>query len=55
MKNIKYIVLISVLALLGCNDDFDFDDRGFNLEELPSYVAFNPSGTMVTFTDIDTD
>jgi len=54
MKNIKYyIASLVALAFVGCDTDFDFEDRGFDLQELPNYVAFNPDGTSVTFADVD--
>ena len=55
MKNIKYIAFVIALVLVGCDDDFDLKDNGFTLQELPGYVAFNPSGTGAAFSDIDTD
>ena len=55
MKNIKYIACVIALVFIGCDTDYDFEDRGFDLQELPNYVAFNPAGTRVTFPAIDTD
>ncbi|MFS4454987.1 hypothetical protein [Maribacter sp. 2304DJ31-5] len=55
MKNIKYIACLITLILIGCDNDLDFDDRGFDFQELPNYVAFNPAGTRATFPPIDTD
>lgn len=53
MKNIKYIACVIALVFIGCETDYDFEDRGFDLQELPNYVAFNPAGTRVTFPDVD--
>ena len=53
----KYIVAIciSALAFLSCAEDYDLEDNGFILEELPAFVAFNPSGTRVTLAPVDTE
>jgi len=39
-----YISILSVFMITSCTD-FDLEDQGFVLEELPSYVAFNQAGT----------
>ncbi|WP_343487867.1 hypothetical protein [Allomuricauda sp. d1] len=54
MKKTINILIVSALAFVGCAEDFDYEDSGFILEELPSYVAFNPAGTSVTLAPVDT-
>ena len=45
MKKILNIIAIC-LILLSC-EDFDFADQGFDLEQLPGYVAYATSGGTV--------
>ena len=45
MKKVILFAAVSTLILWSCTEDFDFDERGFELTDLPGYVAFNPPGT----------
>ncbi len=56
MKNIKYLVLIAILVLNGCSEDYDFqEDLDIFLIDLPSYVAYSAPGTTSTIDDVDSD
>lgn len=45
MKKLAYIAFTFILVMTGCTEDYNLEDNGFVLEELPAYVAFNPDGT----------
>lgn len=48
-KNILFLFM-SLSLLIGCNDNFDADEAGLNLEVIPgTYVAFNPDGAVNTY------
>ncbi|MCX2720693.1 hypothetical protein [Lentiprolixibacter aurantiacus] len=54
MKNIVYTILGSALLLIGCTEDYDLDDRGLSVEELPRYVAFSAPGASSSIAPVDT-
>jgi len=47
MKKIVYIASALALILTGCTEEYDLNDRGLPVEELPAYVAFDSPGTNV--------
>lgn len=50
MKKNILLLFMSLSLLVGCNDNFDADEAGLNLEVIPgAYVAFNPDGAINTF------
>lgn len=50
MKKI-YAIILSLGVLMSC-DDYDLEDQGFILQDLPGYVAFNAPGTSVNLSDV---
>ena len=44
MRNIIYILFISVMTLTGCSEDFELEDIDLSGIELPAYVAFTAPG-----------
>lgn len=48
----KFIIpFIFAILLIGCDDNFDFEDAGLSNEVIPGvYVAFNPAGAVNTLT-----
>ena len=53
MKKTIFFVAIALIVLSACTEDFDYDERGFELQELPAYVAFNSAGTSVSLAPIE--
>jgi hypothetical protein len=53
MKKIVYIASALVLVLTGCAEEYDLNDRGLTVEELPGYVAFDSPGTNVNPGPVD--
>ncbi len=51
MKNILYLT-IACLFLWSC-DDFELENQGINLQELPAYVAFDAPGDDAVMADIE--
>lgn len=51
MKNI-FLLLLTVITLVGCSDEFTIDDV-VATEALPPYVAFNPPGTSATIAPVN--
>ncbi|MEP5612944.1 MAG: hypothetical protein ABJP45_11875 [Cyclobacteriaceae bacterium] len=54
MKNIYYL-LIAMLVVSACTEDFDLTEQYGSVEELPAYVAFNPDGTNAVIDDEDVE
>ncbi len=50
MKHIFNLLFVAIL-LIGCEEYDYLEDQGFDLEELPAYVAFNAPGNQVTLPD----
>lgn len=53
MKKIVYIASALALILTGCSEEYDLNDRGLSVEELPAYVAFDSPGTNVNPGPVD--
>ncbi len=50
MKKI-YAIILSLGVLMSC-EDYDLEDQGFVLQDLPGYVAFNGAGVSVSLSDV---
>jgi len=57
MKKLVYILSVFAVGIFTFScEDYDFEeDQGFNLEQLPKYVAFNGDGNTVTLDTFDID
>jgi hypothetical protein len=56
MKNIFSSLLIIVLIILvGCNQEYILEDRELSVEQLPGYVAFNADGANINLSNEVTD
>ncbi|WP_282123750.1 hypothetical protein [Algibacter mikhailovii] len=56
MKKIAYIILVVLVAgFYSCETDYDADEQGVTLQDLPKYVAFSVSGAGSTIADVDID
>ncbi|HCM75688.1 MAG TPA: hypothetical protein DIS90_04865 [Cytophagales bacterium] len=47
MKMKNFIILFALISFMSCTD-FDIEDQGLILEDLPSYVAFKNDGGTIT-------
>ncbi|TDQ28990.1 hypothetical protein [Zeaxanthinibacter enoshimensis] len=54
MRNILYTVIAMALVFTGCTEDYDLDERGLSVEELPAYVAFSAPGASSSIAPVDT-
>ncbi|GGZ79218.1 hypothetical protein [Algibacter mikhailovii] len=56
MKKIVYIILVALVAgFYSCETDYDAEDQGITLTDLPKYVAFYVAGAGSTIADVDVD
>ena len=53
-KSISYILILALVFVTSCDDDYELADVGLNLDnQLPGYVAFNSAGTSVSLDALD--
>ncbi|MBV6643954.1 MAG: hypothetical protein KI790_00810 [Cyclobacteriaceae bacterium] len=55
MKNIYLIILSLAVVAFSCEDFSYEDDQGFDLEELPAYVAWDSPGESVTENNVEAE
>lgn len=53
MKKYIYILSILLVGFTSCETDYDAEDQGIELQELPNYVAFSVDGAGKTLAAID--
>lgn len=53
MKRYIYILSILLIILSSCETDYNAEDQGILLQELPNYVAFSVDGAGVTLDPIE--
>ena len=49
---IKFLIILGIFSLAAC-EDFDLEDQGIVLEDLPGYVAFNGDGSSINLDTLD--
>lgn len=55
MKKAIYILSILLVSFYSCETDYDAEDQGIILQELPKYVAFSVDGAGKTLAPVDVD
>lgn len=54
MKKTNYLLIMMVAVLASCTEEYNLEDNGLGVEELPGYVAFSAPGVSTSLAPEET-